>query len=239
MEINWVLMTYFVVGVYAISGFYRGWWKEGITTGGLAILIFLLKNSSFAGDVIGYINTVLAYLWSFAPITFQDFFESALSIEISSGQPYQLDAASAGTWVLILFILVTITTILGRVGSGPTLTVTPAGGALGALVGGLNGFLLINILREYLDGRALPGSAITQTSAILLEGSDGTIGVASSSVAIQAVNLPHFTILDSWMPWMFIIIGVLVILSVLKEGYQVEPKLTKLVTPRTPYGYKS
>ncbi len=236
MEINWVIVTYFVVIVYAISGFYRGWWKEGITTGGLALLVFLLKNSNIANDVISVINTVIAYIWQFAPVILTDTFETVLFVEVPNGGPFQFDPGAATTWVFLLFVLVTITTVLGRIGSGPTLKVMPIGGALGALTGGLNGFLIINILREYLDGRALPGNTLTQASPILLEGNDGTVSVASSSVSIQAVNLPQFTILDSWTPWMFMIIGVLVVLSVLKEGYTVE---TIKVNSRAPYGYQA
>ena len=38
MQINWMVLTYFVIGLFILNGFFRGWWKEAITLSFLAIL---------------------------------------------------------------------------------------------------------------------------------------------------------------------------------------------------------
>lgn len=235
MEINWVVLTYFVVIAFALSGFFRGWWKEGFTTGGLAIMVAFLQTPQWAQTIIDFVNQVIGWVWSLAPTWFETFFVNVLAISLPPNQPFQLDAASPNTWVAILLLMVLFTTVLSRMAGGPSTKVKPMGGFLGALVGGLNGFLIINLLREYLDGRALPGNGISSsTSGLVLGGQSTSISAASSGFSVQFINLPTFTILDSWTPWMFMIIGLLVFVSVLRTGYTMQGVK---VNRRLPYGY--
>ena len=48
IEINWSAITYYVIGLFALSGFFRGWWKEAITAFFLGILVFLLRTPDVA-----------------------------------------------------------------------------------------------------------------------------------------------------------------------------------------------
>jgi hypothetical protein len=65
MQINWTIVTYIVVGYFAIAGFSRGWWKEAITTVVLTVLILFLQNPGWAETVINAINSLLATIWSY------------------------------------------------------------------------------------------------------------------------------------------------------------------------------
>ncbi len=232
MGINWVVLTYFVVGVFALSGFYRGWWKEGLTTSLLVLLVFLLQQPTIAASLIALLNVVFDYIWSFSPDFFRSVFNGIFAITVADGQSFQLDANSPGTWLMIMLFLVLVTTMMGRYNS-PGNAIQPMGSALGGLVGGLNGFILINLMREYLDGRGLPGG-VSPTGGISLA-SNSAVGMASPGVALQATNLPRFTILDGWTPWMIIIIGLLILFSLLRTRYSLQGLK---VNRKVPYGYK-
>ena len=67
---------------------------------------------------------------------------------------------------------------------GYAYTVRPTGSILGGLLGGLNGFLIINLIREYLDGRNLPGGGLPTEIA---SAGGGTVGTASSGLAGSAL----------------------------------------------------
>jgi hypothetical protein len=92
---------------------------------------------------------------------------------------------------------------------------TGLGSLFGAIIGGFNGLLILNLVREYLDGRALPGR-VAATSELKLVG-QSDFGPAASGVSIQATGLPSYTILDSALPWIAIAIGVFFLFSILRS----------------------
>jgi hypothetical protein len=229
MQINWVLLTYFVISVFALSGFFRGWWKEGVTTGGLAFLFVLLNNSPMAAELINFTNSVVAAVWSLSPETFYSLFQDVLAIEISAGRIFQLDASSPNTWIWLLMFMVVFTTVLGR-SAGPSTDARSIARFLGGLLGGFNGFLFISLLREYLDGRFLPGDGLSTSQA-------GNI--ATNGVAIQATNLPAYTVMDSLMPWIIIIVCLLIFLTALNSRVGLPKNKVRFweLDYRKPYGY--
>ncbi|MDM8529651.1 hypothetical protein QUF63_00670 [Anaerolineales bacterium HSG25] len=228
MQINWVVLTYFVIGVFALSGFFRGWWKESITTGGLAFLFILLNNSPIAAELVNIVNSIITFVWSLAPNFFTNLFESMFDIIVTPGLAFQLDSSASETWIWALMLMVVFTTLVGR-SLGPD-AAKPIGRFLGALLGGFNGFLFLSLLREHLDGRFLPygGTSINEIG-----------GLASTGVAIQATNLPPHTAMDSLMPWIIIIISVLVFLAGLKTRVGMPKSKVRFweLDYRTPYGY--
>ncbi|MDX1521005.1 MAG: hypothetical protein R3264_05225 [Anaerolineae bacterium] len=220
MQVNWLLVTYFMVGFFAISGFSRGWWKEAMTTVFLAFLLFLLQNPDVAQVVVETANDLLATIWSLIPLSVQptvtELLRNVFAIETGGG-PIQLDPGASGTWVMILAIVLSISILFSR--AWLRNTPTSQGSLLGALIGGFNGFFALNLFREYLDGRALPGSEVPQ-SEIALAG-DSSFGTAASSLSIQAVNLPTFTILDTIIPWIIIIVSFLLLFAILRTRIEV------------------
>jgi len=245
MEINWTVLTYFVIGLFALSGFFKGWWKEAVTTVLLAILVFLLKNPTAAELVIETLNRILAAVWTFIPNsllpTVNATLNNALGVD-TSGAAIQANAGDASTWLIILILVIAVATIFGRttlpggiIQSGIRYAPTPTGSVLGGLIGGLNGFLIMNLIREYLDGRNLPGGLLTE----IAPAGGGSVGIASSGVAIRAVEVPSFTILDSFLPWIIIGGGLLIFLAVLNNRVGLHSNRGfRRIDYKVPYGYK-
>lgn len=247
MEINWTVLTYFVIGLFALSGFFKGWWKEAMTTILLAVLIFLLQNPDIARFVIDTLNEILLAVWSFIPKSFQTNVGSTLDTAFAvdtQGRALQIDPGNPGTWLMLLILVIALATLFGRstlpggiIQNGTRYITTPMGSLLGGLVGGLNGFLIVNLVREYLDGRNLPGS--TLPAEISSVGGERTLGLASSGVDVKAIQLPSFTILDSFLPWIFIAIGALVFLAVLRSRLGLHSqKGFRRIDYKIPYGYR-
>ena len=246
MEINWTVLTYFVIGLFALSGFFKGWWKEAMTTVLLAVLVFLLQNPTAAELVIETLNGILAAVWAFIPDsllpTVDATVNNVLGVETNGGA-IQVDAGDASTWLIILILVIAASIIFSRttlpggiIQPGMRYAPTPTGSVLGGLIGGLNGFLIMNLIREYLDGRNLPGGLLTE---IAPAGGGGSVGIASSGVAIRAVEVPNFTILDSFLPWIIIGGGLLILLAVLRSRVGIHSNRGfRKINYKVPYGYK-
>lgn len=205
VEINWTVVTYIIVGLFALSGFFKGWWKEAITTLFIGILIFFLAVPSVAEWFIDTINRLIILVW--------DILSQA---ELVTGQAIQLDASNGGTWLVILLLFIGLAIFISRAslpnvvreGAYRTYIVTPIGSILGGLLGGLNGFLILNLARQYLEGSNLPGGGQPATE-IAMTGT-GPVAMASSGVDFRVIDLPNFTVFNAFLPWVMIAFVILV-----------------------------
>jgi len=233
-EVNISLLTYIIVIIFAISGFYRGWWKEAITTIVLAFLIFLLQSPELAQSLIEIYNSFVAWFWDIVPDSLKGFFSSVFGIE-ASGAALQADANSATTWLVILILLLVGVMILNRfllpgaARQGAVYTATPMGSILGALLGGLNGFIIANLILEYLVGGALPG----EEPATEIAASGGQTLVASG------IDYPAYSILQGYLPWIIIGLGFLLLVAVLRNRVGIHNRNGyRRIDYRVPYGYE-
>lgn len=248
-QLNWTVITYFVVGIFALNGFFRGWWKEAVTTVFLTILVFLLNQPGVAELFISVVNSVLSAIWNALPADVQTMLsnglEVGLGISTASTGGIQLNPGDANTWFMVLLVFFILAILIGRLGltrdlqkpSGYFYAPTFGGSIFGAVMGMLNGYLLSSLIREYLDGRSLPGStSVASTGQLSLAGSSNVVS-AASSVGIQATDLPNFTILDSFLPWVILIVGLLIFFSLTSARYK-RDGLNFKVKKDAPYGYK-
>lgn len=245
VEINWTILTYIVIGLFAISGFSRGWWKEAVTTVILVIFVILLQIPGVAEAIIELYNEAVAFIWAILPDTAQSgvvsTVETVFSVQVDD-PPFQIDLGDPANWLLIFLVLLALAVLLSRIllpqaGSGAVYEVTPLGSFLGALLGGVNGFLILNLVREFIYGRFLPGQNLPTEIARAQDGS--TFATASSGVGIRATSVPGFTIFDSFIPWVLIGLGVFLFVVLLTT--RIHPSLKKgffKMDFPTPYGYK-
>ena len=218
MEINWTILSYLVIIFFAVSGFSKGWWKEAVITVILAFFLFLLQNPNLAQTLIDSFNNLVSTIWSFIPTEITPVVNTGLStvfaVQTGGSQAWQADASSPGTWITLLAVTVGLAMLFTRFGFN--YTPTGFGSLLGGLMGALNGFLIASLVREYLDGRALPGQEVAYTSQLTLVGGS-SFGPASENLTIQMSDLPQFTILDNILPYLIIGIGLLFLVAVLRS----------------------
>lgn len=246
MEINWTLLSYVVITIFAIVGFYRGWWREAIIFVFLAFLIFLLLNPAIAQMIIEQVNLILGFIWSIIPAaikpTVSTSVDAAFAVNTSGGAP-QINPRDGATWIILLILFMVVAILIGRgslaanmARTGTRYAPTCLGSVFGGLLGALNGLIILNLVREYLDGRNLPGGVlpteVAQTS--------GNIGVTASSFALRISDIPRFTILDSFTPWIFVALGVLLLLILLRNRvrFAKSDKGFRRIDSLKPYGYK-
>jgi hypothetical protein len=207
VQINWTVVTYIIVGLFALSGFFKGWWKEAITTFFIAILLLFLAVPTLAGWFIDTVNYLITFTWGILA-----------DAGIVAGPPIQLDAGDGNTWLVILLLFIGLAIFISRAGLPNIITgggvykayvVTPLGSVLGSLLGGLNGFLILNLARHYLEGTNLPGGDPPATEIAMT--STGTVAIASPGVNIQFANLPNFTVFNVFLPWIIVALILLVI----------------------------
>jgi hypothetical protein len=227
MEINWSILAYIIVGLFALSGFFKGWWKEAVTTWFLALLVFLLYFPPLAQLLINLINFIFATIARLLPDTIranlQNFLETTLGITTVNGA-IQLDASNGGTWLVILLLVIGLAIFVSRstlpsdfrMGLKQIYRPTLGASLLGAFLGALNGFIIISLIIAYLNGTNLPGGPAAGQAA------------SPAGRILEAVAVPSFLITESYLPWILIGVGLLVFLAAItsrvalridKEGY--------------------
>ena len=206
----------------------------------LGVLIFLLQNPGQAETFINYLNQFLSKGWGYLPDSVTQVTTSALALDTGGGA-IQADASSPATWLIVLLVGVVIFTQIGRLALPGSFTLSPLARLLGAGLGGVNGLLILNLIREYLDGRSLPGAEPLAASASITVIGESSFGPAASELSFQAAELPDFTILDSVAPWVIVGIGALVFIGALWNSIGIETNEQNMwrVTRSTPFGYNA
>ncbi|PWH18905.1 MAG: hypothetical protein DDG58_05795 [Ardenticatenia bacterium] len=174
LQIDYTLVTYIVIGIFALVGFMRGWWKEAVTTGLLTMLILVVKRPEAAAGVFDFIDKLVMTIWQALQRVREtsDLVASALPAE----EPPVIDAKRQSIYIIILVAAVVASYFFSKIG----LTQTMSAGArlIGALLGAYNGYIVLNLLDWLMRGR-LPG-AEEVTAA----------GVPPSEVTLTVTNLP-------------------------------------------------
>jgi len=233
VQLNWTALTWAVIGLFALAGFFKGWWKEAITFGFLAFLLILLKTPSLAAGLIEWVNRFIQFIWGIIPPSLLPTLENLFNL-----QPNQIpviDAADPGTWVVIMIFFIAMAIIVSRYalpnhGRGAGYEVRPLGSILGGLLGGLNGAIIMGLLNAYLIGSDLPGGGLSASAA----------GVAQSGVSIQPTNIPLVSVTDSYMPLVLGLLGlgILAMALINRVGYARNAEGYRRIYTKEPPGYK-
>jgi len=243
MQVDWTVITLVVITFFTLNGLFKGWWKEAVTTFTVALLVFLLKQPALATQVVSALNQGLNLLASL----FNKVLGSVFSL---STDTIQLSATDPLTWFVLMFVLLGGASLLSKAmlpgsingAKGQFYAVSAVARLLGGLLGGFNGFLILNLAREYLDGRSLPGAtqaAASASTADLTVITGNSLAKAASTLSVQAVDLPKFTIMDSVIPWAVIGFGVFLLGTMVYTRASLESKAGegRKLTYYAPYGY--
>ncbi len=232
LAINWTVISYCIIALFALAGFFRGWWKEAITAFFLGVLVLLLRMPEVAQSVIDFVNNILQTVWGWLPESMQNFLADVFGIT-----SLQIDAGSGQTWLVILIVTLGISILVTRLllpnsvrpaKTYQTYVVTPLGSFLGGLLGGLNGFLIINLVREYLTGTSLPTGTEEPATEMAAVGGQ-TVGFASSGVDFAVTDLPAFIQIGTIVGWVVIGLALVLLVFVVRA---------RLIGSRQPFGYQ-
>jgi hypothetical protein len=242
VTVNWTAIVLLVMALFALAGFSKGWWREAIVTVFLAVLVLFLQVPAAAQFFIDAINAVFAFIWQILPDSIIGFLETTFGLG-SAGLPPQIDAGSPQTWIIMLIVFIGLAILVGRLGLPGSARnagkyngyVVNLGGRLfGAMLGAINAWLIVSLIRAYLDGSNLPGG-----------GGDSAISISSAATApanavmLQATNVPSASIADSFLPWLFGGLGLLVLIAAIKSRYAIqETKGFRKMVYKAPPGYQ-
>jgi hypothetical protein len=207
--------------------------------------MFLLQQPGMAQTTVNVVNQIITITWDLTVQLLGSF------ITMADTAP-QLNPDDPMTWVTLLFIFLGVAGILSRIllpdtgRSGQVYAANFIARLFGLVLGGVNAFLVLNLMREYLDGRNLPGQAAATQAAAASAGAastgitvvGGQTAPAATSVAIQATGLPTYTLQDNILPWL-IIGGGLFVVALAANNRVALMKSTdgRKMGTRTPYGY--
>lgn len=224
ITVDYAVLMWMVIVLFGMVGFFRGWWKEGLTTGLLTLLVVLLKFPGLAECVVNTINKLLKLLY-IAIIAHSLDIERIAEVAKEIGEiPIKIDATDYRVYFVGLIGVLIVSYIMGKIGVnskviGPNLL----GALLGAIFGLLNGFTVVSLVREYMVGRYLPGAAAEAATI--------------TSISLTVEDMPTPGIAEGWVPWLLVAIGALLLFAVLATRWSVERTRIRGVAPplyRTP-----
>ncbi|MEM7031064.1 MAG: hypothetical protein AAF629_15970 [Chloroflexota bacterium] len=185
LTIDYDVLLYVTIAAFALSGYMKGWWREGLTTLLLLLLVFFIKQPNALLIVVEYINSILE-VTGLVVETGGDLTLQGIQTASSTAEaPTELDPTNRNFYIILLVVFI----LLAYFGSrrslpspGGTAGVeyyAPESGAriLGAVVGAFNGFIVVNLFKEFIIGRLIPGTGIDVQAA-----SPPTLSIAISQV---------------------------------------------------------
>jgi hypothetical protein len=239
MQLDWTSLTFAVIALFALSGFFKGWWKEAITTMFLVVLLFLLKNPTIAATLIDWVNQGTEWFWKFIPGSLLPTIEGVFGL--TAGDVPVINASDPSTWLIIMIFFIAASIIISRYslpdyGHGSGYEVRPIASIFGGLLGGLNGFIVMGLIGQYMSGTNLPGGG----SKLPVDISVAGVADASNYIFFRVSNLSTFTLLDSYLPWILMILGVAVFVAAIKTRvyYTSDKKGYRQISVKSPYGYQ-
>lgn len=211
VQIDFVALGYIVIALFALVGFFRGWWKEGVTTVFLVLLVVVLTQPNMLERFITVLNALLELLKPVVSIT--------------------LDTSKRDVYVVLLIVLVVVSYLAGKMGLGVH-AVTPLGAIMGGLLGAINGFIVTSLFKEYLLGR-LP-STTTTASQITASSAQST-----DTVAFQVTGLSSSSSIGSTEVLLIIVlIGIVVAVLLVSTRVEFAQTSTRWFKGKTPAGHK-
>jgi hypothetical protein len=223
ITVDYAVLMWMVIILFGMVGYFRGWWKEGLTTGFLALLIVLLKFPGLAELVVNTLNKLIKLIYIVIVARSLDIERIAeVAREIGEDIPIRIDPTDYRVYIVGLVGVLIVSYIVGKISVnkkviGPNFL----GAVLGAVFGLLNGFTVISLVREYVLGRYLPGAA----EAAVAEAE------AITTIALTVEEMPTPSVVEGWLPWLIVVIGALLLFAVLATRWSVERTKVKAAAP--------
>jgi hypothetical protein len=222
ITVDYAVLMWMIIILFGMVGFFRGWWKEGLTTGFLALLIVLLKFPGLAECIVSILNKLIKLIYIVIKARSLDIERLAEVAKEIKDIPIRIDPTDYRVYIFGLIGTLIVSYIIAKISVnkkviGPNFL----GAMLGAIFGLLNGFTVISLVREYVLGRYLPG--VTEAAAAEAE--------AITTVALKVEEMPTPSVVEGWLPWLIVAIGALLLFAVLATRWAVERAKVQGVAP--------
>jgi hypothetical protein len=219
LTLDWETLTIIIVALFALSGFLRGWWREGITTIFLILLTIFLTSPELAGSIIEFINGIIETAWGILTGLFETLGIAEATVAAASTPPIVINPDDRTVFVIILIIMVLLSYFTSKITLGGR-TITFGGRIFGGILGAINGFLAVNLVKEYIVGRFFPETGLSAQTA------------APDELSIAITNVPPESVFTDTSQLLVIGLGVIVLALILAN------RLTSKGARRDPWGYK-
>ena len=218
ITINYETLTIIVVVLFALSGFLRGWWAEGITTIFLILLTIFLTQPEIADAIIDFVNGVIAAAWDILMGLLESLGIVQAGAAATSTPPIVIDPDDRTVFIIILIVMVLLSYFTSKITLGGR-TITLGGRILGGILGAVNGFLVVNLVKEFIIGRFFPETGLSATSA------------APDQLSIAVTGVPPESLFTATPQLLIILFGVII------PGIILGSRVTRKGR-RDPWGYK-
>jgi hypothetical protein len=222
VTVDYMVLMWMVIILFGLVGYYRGWWKEGLTTGFLTFLVILLQFPDLARAIISTLNKLIKLIYIVIIAHSLDIERIAEVARETGEPPISIDPTAKETYLVVLIILLAVSYIIGRISISKK-AVGPSflGSLFGVIFGLLNGFTVISLVREYVVGRYLPGAPDTVVAQ----------AATASTISLAVEDMPMPSIMEGLAPWLLVSIGAVALFAVLATRWSVERTKIKDVAP--------
>jgi hypothetical protein len=185
--------------VFGIVGMMRGSYREGVTALFVAFLAILIWQPEIGESIIGWVNGFLKFLLSFIRAGFS--FNTDKIVAAAAEIDPILDPDSYRLWIVIMVVLIGVSYAVGEATFGGK--ISPLGRLLGGLIGAANGFVLLNLAKQFLSNYwSAQGRVMAQ---------------AGGEVAIEMTNVPSESF-SSGYGIIFVLVLLIVVVGLLIAG---------------------
>jgi hypothetical protein len=219
IDINYDTLMIIVIALFALSGFLRGWWREGITTIFLILLVIFLTQPELADDIISFINNLIKTVFDVINNLLESFRSEAQALAAAEAEPpIVLDPENRSLYILILIAIVLLSYFTSKITLGGR-TISFGGRIFGGILGAINGFLAVNLVKEFIIGRFITETGLSAQAA------------APDTLSVTLSDVPPDTVFTSTSVLLVIGLGIVVLALLLAN------RLSRSGA-RVPWGYK-
>lgn len=227
LSVDFESIILITVGLFALSGFLRGWWREGLTTVLLIALVVLLTQPEWTSRIFESLNNTLNLVFT---LINSGGTANAGTVQAAGTQtpPINLEPSNRNLYITILIAAILLSYFTSRAllpnEARPGSSFTPSLGAriAGGIIGAFNGFVVINLVTEYIIGRFVPDTGISAQAT------------APPVVAIQVAEIPSINVFDGAAYWLILGTGLVVLMFL---GSRVADLGLHGVKTKAPVGY--
>jgi hypothetical protein len=169
--------------------------------------------------IIEFINGIIETAWGILVGLFEALGIVEPTVAATSTPPILINPDDRTVFVIILIIMVLLSYFTSKITLGGR-TATVGGRIFGGILGAINGFLAVNLVKEYIVGRFFPETGLTAQTA------------APDQLSIAVTGVPPESVFTDTSQLLVIGLGVVILALILANRVSRKGR-------REPWGYKS